>query len=97
MFNNKELENKIINGEELTADEIKYVYYKRIFEQVDRFGGDDCRWVRPITVIYKINDSYYSIYYYKGLTEYQEDEFESQVANEVEKRPVAIYEWVKVD
>lgn len=96
MFN-KELENKIINGKKLTADEIKYIYYEEIFEQVDRFGGDDCRWVRPITVVYRINASYYSIYYYKGLTEYQKDEFENQVADEVEKRPVTTYEWVKVN
>ena len=34
---------------------------------------------------------------YRGLTECQKDEFESQVADEVEKRPVTIYEWVKVN
>lgn len=34
---------------------------------------------------------------YRGLIDYQEDEFESQVADEVEKRPVTTYEWVKVN
>ena len=34
---------------------------------------------------------------YEGLTEYQKDEFESQVADEVKKRPVTTYEWVKVN
>ena len=34
---------------------------------------------------------------YRGLIDYQEDKFESQVANEVEKRPVTTYEWVKVN
>ena len=34
---------------------------------------------------------------YRDLIEYQEDEFESQVADEVEKRPVTTYEWVKVN
>ena len=34
---------------------------------------------------------------YRDLIEYQKDEFESQVADEVEKRPVTTYEWVKVN
>ena len=97
MFDDKELENKIVNGEELSADEVQYIYYGRVFPQVDYIGGDEGRWNRYITVVYEINDSYYSIYYYKGLTEHQEDEFESQVADEVEKRPVTTYEWVKVN
>lgn len=97
MFDYKELENKIVNGEELSADEVQYIYYGEVFPPVDRIGGDEGRWYRHITVVYEINGSYYSIYYYKGLTEYQKDEFESQVADEVEKRPVTTYEWVKVN
>lgn len=97
MFDYMELKNKIVNGEELSADEVQYIYYGEVFPQVDYIGGDEERWYRYITVVYEINDSYYSIYYYKGLTEYQEDEFESQVADEVEKRPVTAYEWVKVN
>lgn len=97
MFDYMELKNKIVNGEELSADEVQYIYYGEVFPQVDYIGGDEGRWNRYITVVYEINYSYYSIYYYKGLTEYQEDEFESQVADEVEKRPVTTYEWVKVD
>lgn len=97
MFDYMELKNKIVNGEELSADEVQYIYYGEVFPQVDYIGDDEGRWYRYITVVYEINDSYYSIYYYKGLTEYQEDEFESQVADEVEKRPVTAYEWVKVN
>ena len=97
MFDYKELKNKIVNGEELSADEVQYIYYGEVVPQVDRIGGYEERWYRYITVVYEINGSYYSIYYYKGLTEYQEDEFESQVADEVEKRPVTTYEWIKVN
>lgn len=97
MFDYKELKNKIVNGEELSANEVQYIYYGEVFPQVDCIGGDEGRWYRYITVVYEINGSYYSIYYYKGLTEYQEDEFESQVADEVEKRLVTTYEWVKVN
>jgi hypothetical protein len=97
MFDYKELKNKIVNGEELSADEVQCIYYGEVFPQVDHIGGDEGRWYRYITVVYEINDSYYSIYYYKGLTEYQEDKFESQVADEVEKRPVTTYEWVEVN
>ena len=97
MFDYKELKNKIVNGEELSADEVQYIYYGEVFPQVDRISGDEGRQYRYITVVYEINGSYYSIYYYKGLTEYQEDEFESQVADEVEKRPVTTYEWIKVN
>ena len=97
MLDYKELKNKIVNGEELSADEVQYIYYGEVFPQVDRIGSDEGRWYRYITVVYEINASYYSIYYYKGLTEYQKDEFESQVADEVEKRPVTTYEWAKVN
>lgn len=97
MFDYKELKNKIVKGEELSADEVQYIYYGEVFPQVDYIDGDEGRWNRHITVVYEINYSYYSIYYYKGLTECQENEFESQVANEVEKRPITTYEWVKVN
>ena len=97
MFDDKELENKIVNGEELSADEVQHIYYEEVFPQVDYINGDEGRWSRYIIVIYEINGSYYSIYYYRGLTEYQEDEFDSQVASKVEKRPVTTYEWVEVD
>lgn len=97
MFDYMELKNKIVNGEELSADEVQYIYYGEVFPQVDYIDGDEGRWKRYITVVYEINYSYYSIYYYKGLTECQENEFESQVANEVEKRPITTYEWIKVD
>ena len=97
MFDYMELKNKIVNGEELSADEVQYIYYGEVFPQVDYIGGDEGRWTRYITVVYEINNSYYSIYYYKGLTECQENEFENQVANKVEKRPVTTYKLIEVN
>ena len=43
MLDYKELKNKIVNGEELSADEVQYIYYGEVFPQVDRIGGDEGR------------------------------------------------------
>lgn len=31
MLDYKELKNKIVNGEELSADEVQYIYYGEVF------------------------------------------------------------------
>lgn len=95
--NIEELKNKIINGEKLSEEEVKNIVYEDLFYQVDRVEGEDHRWARKIDLIYEIDGNYYRIYYYRGLTECQEDEFWEQEALKVKKEPFTIYKWVEVD
>lgn len=93
------LRDKIIGGERLTAREVKDIVrddaslnYAIIEEISDGHG----RWVEYMTTIIELWDTgtYYALYWNRGLTEYQENEFEAQVAIPVEKKEVVTYEWV---
>lgn len=95
--NIEELKNKIINGEKLSEEEVKNIVYEDLFYQVDRVEGEDLRWTRRIDLIYEIDGNYYRIYYYRRLTERQENDFWEQEAIKVEKKPITIYEWAEVD
>lgn len=81
----------------MSEEEVKNIVYEDLFYQVDRVEGEDHRWTREIDLIYEIDGNYYSLYYNEGLTECQEAEFWEQEAFKVEKKPITIYEWVKVD
>lgn len=63
---------------------------------VDEEYGESLRWVTPVTSIIEFFGHYYMINWYRGNTEYQENEYESQVLEEVEKvkKIVEIEEWV---
>ena len=75
---NKEIntiENKILNGEELTETERKYCAWGEIGEYVEEIEGEDHRWNREIQTIFKIGEQYYAINWMRGLTEMQENEY----------------------
>lgn len=42
------------------------------------------RWTCPVDIIFQFGNKYYHIWFNKGLTEYQENEWEAQAAEEVE-------------
>ena len=74
---NKEIntiENKILNGEELTETERKYCAWGEIGKYVEKIEGECYRWTRDIQTIFKIGEQYYAIDWASGLTEYQDNE-----------------------
>ena len=80
------LTEKILNRQELTSEEIKnlvYGDYEEPIEYIEELEGDDRRWSRTNTVIFKIDDRYFAIKYEHGLTECQENQYYSQIAEEV--------------
>lgn len=93
------LKDKIIGGEKLTAEEVKDIVYEDanleyvILEEISNGHG---RWVEYMTTIIELCDTgtYYALDWNRGLTEYQDNEFEAQVATPVEKKEVITYEWV---
>lgn len=77
------LKQKLLNNEELTSEEVE----KLVLEyEYDLIEGEDRRWSRTNETIIEIDGRYFSVEWEKGLTEYQENEYYSQVAVEVEKK-----------
>lgn len=65
--------------------------------EYDRIEGSDRRWSKEVTVILHIADSYFSITYDKGLTECQEDYFDTTSLTEVEpyEETIIMLKWRK--
>lgn len=89
----------ITNHERVDGDILREMYYSDFFDVIDKeCDMDDAgRWSVPVTLIFSYRDKYYSIWYDKGLTEYQENEWESQVIQEVVRVPVTVYVWHPVN
>lgn len=63
---------------------------------VDEEVGYHGRWTTDVVTIIKFNGHYYRIGWQRGNTEYQENEYESQILEEVEKvrKVMVVEEWV---
>lgn len=86
--------DKILSGKELTEDEVNEIVFGIAdIEIVDKIIEERHRWTILETIVFKIYERYFQIYYYSAATEYQADEFPEQIAMEVEKIPVTKYVW----
>lgn len=100
--NTKIFIHKLSNKEGLTEEEVRLIVYEEYNEsfltQVTTEVVDRRRWHDEIQVILQVQETgkYYAIYYFSGLTECQENEFESQVAEEVKPYIVNKIEWRKL-
>lgn len=83
------IQDKLNNNENLDEKELRYL--------VNEYGIASYRWVRKETTIVEFNNKFYVIYWWSGLTELQDDEFDSQPI-EVTKieRPITVIltEWL---
>lgn len=91
----KKIQKKILNNEELNDDEVYYIIYEDVFEIMEVEYIEEHRWAVLKRVIFKVEDKYYSIYYYKAATEYQKNEYPIQEAIEVIPKEVIRIEWVE--
>lgn len=92
-----ELIRKIDSGELLTERELSSLVYE--FE-VETEEGSDHRWTREMTTIAEICGRTFEIYWMKGLTEMQENEFWDQPTEVKKVQTVDIVkktEWVGID
>ena len=82
----------------LTEDEIYHLVredYDEVFIKEEEAGEHD-RWSEPVDLILEtIEGEFYSIWYHRGLTEYQEDYYEAQIAEHVRpaKKIIEVIEW----
>lgn len=94
----------MLEGKPIPEREIRrlcYEYYSHDdpnLVEAARVEEEDRRWSRQVNIIFKVNNErYFRIYYDMGLTECQENEFEEQVAEEVEPKTRTVVEtyWEK--
>lgn len=86
--------DKITEGIDLTEDELEDLIFDY---QIEEFEGDRGRWVVGTQSIIRLRDKYFAIDWFKGLTEYQENEIDDQPyeVKKVEKM-VPVTEWIPV-
>lgn len=90
------LKNKILNGVELTSNEVYDIIMEDTgIEVIEAIFTSETRWSICEKVIIKIGDRHFSLGYYRGKTENQEDEYYSQIAGEVEQKEIVITKWVQ--
>ena len=89
------VKEKILNGVKLSYEEVLGLLRKE-YEDLPiqaAIKGEDARWQRYITVILKVDDRFFMIYYMKGLTEFQDNDYEEQVAVDVVPVQVMVTDW----
>lgn len=89
----KKLEEKVLNSEELTIEELQYIAYK--MNVIEEINGDDHRWQKEKSIIFEIQGRYFCLDYLEGLTEMQDDYFFEQPYEVIKKeKTIVINEWV---
>lgn len=90
------IEEKILAGESLSKEEV--AEWIRNAVPIDRIADEPRRWYTEITLIYKLQNRYFKLCYDQALTEIQEDDFWSQIAQEVtpHKKIIETIEWCDV-
>lgn len=90
------LKNKILNGVELTSNEVYDIIMEDTgIEVIEAIFTSETRWSICEKVIIKIDDRHFSLGYNRGKTENQENEYYSQIAEEVEQKEIVITKWVQ--
>ena len=86
---------KILNGIKLSYEEVSGLIWEE-YEDLPiqtTVEGDDTRWQRYIDVVIKVDDRFFMLYYMQGLTEFQDNDYEEQVAVEVVPVQVMVTDW----
>lgn len=91
----KTIEEKVLNGKELTEEELRYLSCGIAGHFIEEIEGDNHRWQREKSVIFEIQGRYFRLDYMEGLTEMQETEFNEQPYEVVKKeKTIIVNEWV---
>lgn len=75
-MSNEEFLAKYDTGEKFTEEELSDLRWE--FVEVDTQYGENHRWNRPATTIFKVEDRLFALDWWQGLTEMQENEFYDQ-------------------
>ena len=94
------LKEKIINGELLSEREVEDILWENAdfeYQIVDEIQHGHGRWTAYMESIIEIDGKFYSLGWQRGLTEYQESEFDAQRAEEVIKTEKIITVWKAIE
>ena len=91
-----EIKTKILKGLELTDEDFFKVLCDEVedVKVVESIIEEEHMWSVLKKVILQVDNRFFEIHYYSDATAYQEDEFFSQSATEVEKKEVITHIWV---
>ena len=92
----RELGRKLKNREMLTEDDVRALLYDYEYESET---GEVNRWTIDMYSIIEWSDgSFYSIYWRRGATEYQENEYFTQIATPVHQvtKTIVVTEWEEI-
>lgn len=93
----KDLKTKLLSGDTLTEREISELINEYTVEEIE---GDDNRWTRNMTSIVEVDGQYFAVYWQRGLTECQEDNFMDQpvkVRKHTYPKTITVTEWIPVE
>lgn len=91
----KEFLAKYDNGEKFTEEELSDLRWE--FVEVDTQYGENHRWNRPATTIFRVEDRLFALDWWQGLTEMQENEFYDQPYEvKAVKKMIEVTEYKKV-
>lgn len=94
MTNEEFLQRYDSGNPNFTEDEIRKMVYRGLGNRVDEIGGECDRWTQCMETIFEVNGRFFAIGWFRGLTEYQENEFHCSEVYEVVKKEIVTYEWV---
>lgn len=95
-----EITSKIINGEVLTEEELRYCAWGDVGTYVGEKEGDSGRWTQSMSTIFEIDSQLYCIDWECGLTEYQDNEYWEQpykVRREEKEVTTTIVSYIPVE
>ena len=86
------------NGDKFDEHDVESMCCGEIGTEVERIGLEEHRWVKEVEVIVKIGKRYFSTSYYKGLTEYQSNDYSIGTITEVipKMRIVEVIDWIPI-
>lgn len=94
-MSNEEFLTRYDNGEKFTEEELSDLRWE--FVEVDTQYGENHRWNRPATTIFRVEDRLFALDWWQGLTEMQENEFYDQPYEVKEvKKMVEVTEYKKI-
>lgn len=87
--------SKIVSGEALTERELS----RLLRFEIEREDGDELRWTKFVYSIIELKDKFFQLSWQCGLTEYQEDIFDSQpfeVKRHEYEKVITVVSWEAV-
>lgn len=92
---------KILNKEELSEHEVYSIIIEEFspdIKVVEENSYGNRRWTETRGIVIQIENRYFTLWWESGLTEYQENYYPVQIAEEVrpQKKMIEITEWISV-